>query len=411
MNNNYGYHLMAKPMGAVCNLACKYCFYLEKKSLFKEKEDYRMPYNVLEAYVKNYIETQNVPLISFVWQGGEPMLIGIDFYKKAIELQKKYSAGKKITNSIQTNGILMDDEWAVFFKNNNFMVGLSLDGPKHVHDKYRVDTNSNPTFDKVMNALEIFKSHNIEYNILASVSLYSSLYALEIYDFFKSNNIKFIQFTPLVERLPDEKSQTLGFHYSMPNSTQNNVTDFTVDPIKYGDFLISIFDKWVKNDVGEIFVMNFEWALTSWLLLPNTICIFSDKCGGCAVIEHNGDIYSCDHYVYPDYKLGNIVNDDVYKLMTSQKQVDFGESKEKNLPESCKLCDAFFACRGECPRHRFNFFPSGEYNKSYLCDAYQKYFRHIHPYMKAMRQLIENNLPVSDVMTLDKNPIVIVNKK
>ena len=215
----------------------------------------------------------------------------------------------------------------------------------------------------------------------------------------------------MVERLPDEASQTLGLHYSMPNSTENNVTDFTVDPIKYGDFLISIFDKWVRNDVGEIFVMNFEWALTSWLALPNTICIFSDKCGGCSVIEHNGEIYSCDHYVYPDYKLGNILNDDIYKLMTSQKQINFGENKEKSLPESCKLCDAFFACRGECPRHRFEKFPSGEYNKSYLCDAYQKYFRHIHSYMKAMRQLIENNLPVSDVMTLDKNPIVIVNKK
>ena len=301
---------------------------------------------------------------------------------------------KNITNSLQTNGLLIDDDWCKFLKENNFLVGLSLDGNKDIHNKYRKDIFGNGTFDRVFNSLKLLQDYNIDFNVLASVSRYSSKYPLEIYNFFKENKIKYIQFSPIVERLPDEEAKKLSLTHSIPNSNSNEkVTDYSVEPESYGDFLISIFDEWVKKDVGEIFVMNFEWALTSWLGLDSTICLFRKECSGCTVVEHNGDIYSCDHYVYPDYKIGNIINDNPRSIIDSDKQKSFG-LKKSNLPKNCLRCDALFACRGECPKNRFDKFYDGEEGKNYLCEGYKKYFYHIHPYMKAMRELLENNIDI-----------------
>ena len=405
-----GYHMMAKPMGAVCNLACTYCFYLEKKALFPQSENYKMPLNVLENYIKKYINSQDSPVISFVWQGGEPLLAGIEFYQQVIELQKKYNTGKTIENAIQTNGTLITQEWCDFFKENNISIGISLDGDKHHHDLYRICINDKPSFDNVFRGLKLLQQNNIEYNVLVCVSYDTQEHGLEIYRFFRDQGVKFIQFTPLVERVADEEASFLKLTHSSPTSASKNVTKFSVNGSKYGDFLITIFNEWVKNDVGDIFVMNFEWALTSWLGLPNTICIFTEKCGGCSIIEHNGDIYSCDHYMYPEYKLGNIMSDEPQNLMNSKQQQQF-EMQKAILPKNCQECNVRFACQGECPRHRFEDFEDGEKGKSYLCEGYKKFFRHVHPYMKAMKQLIENNIPVSRVMTLDKNPILIMNDK
>ena len=410
-----GYHIMAKPMGALCNIRCDYCFYLEKCSFFSQDENFKMSDPVLENYIRKYIQTQKIPEISFVWQGGEPMLAGIDFYKRVVELQKKYAAGKSIKNSLQTNGILLTEQWCEFLYENNFMVGLSLDGPKHIHDLHRKDKAGNGTFQSVMKGFNLLKKYNIDFNIMACVSKEASYEPLEIYMFFKSIGAKFIQFTPVVERLPDERDLELGLRNSSPPKSkpedmEKKVTEWSVEPTKFGDFLIEIFDQWVKNDVGDIFVMNFEWALTSWIGLQSTICIFSDECSGCSIIEHNGDIYSCDHFVFPDYKIGNILEDMPNKLMSSKVQREFGKRKKESLTSTCKECEVLFACKGECPRHRFEKDLIGEYGQSYLCKGYKKYFRHIHPYMKAMGQLIENNIPVSKIMTLHKEPIVIVRK-
>lgn len=407
---NKGYHLMAKPFGPICNIKCEYCFYLEKKSLFQNTEKYKMSYEVLENYIKKYIETQDIPEINFVWQGGEPTFASLDFYKDVVKLQKKYAGNKNITNSLQTNGLLIDDDWCKFLKENNFLVGLSLDGNKDIHNKYRKDIFGNGTFDRVFNSLKMLQDYNIDFNVLASVSRYSSQYPLEIYNFFKENKIKYIQFSPIVERLPDEEAKKLSLTHSIPNSNSNEkVTDYSAEPESYGDFLISIFDEWVKKDVGEIFVMNFEWALTSWLGLDSTICLFGKECSGCTVVEHNGDIYSCDHYVYPDYKIGNIITDNPRSIIDSDKQKSFG-LKKSDLPKNCLRCDALFACRGECPKNRFDKFYDGEEGKNYLCEGYKKYFYHIHPYMKAMRELLENNIDIREIMRIKESPIVVVKK-
>lgn len=403
-----GYHLMAKPVGPLCNLNCEYCFYTEKAALFPKKEyqTFLMKDDVLEQYIKEYISSQTIPEISFVWQGGEPMLAGLDFYKKAVELQKKYANGKKISNSIQTNGVLLNEEWCDFLSKNDFMVGLSLDGPEHIHNRYRKDKNGNGSFEKVMKGLELLKRYHIPYNVLACVAADTCDSPLETYRFFKKNGVKYIQFTPVVERIADEASKQCGLQHANPDAKTAKVTPWTVNAEKYGAFLVEIFDEWVKHDVGEIFVMNFEWALTSWLGLENTMCIFAKQCGDCMILEHTGDMYSCDHYMYPEYAIGNIKNDCIDQMVYSQKQ-DVFRKKKNTLPDNCKKCEVLFACYGECPRHRFEVFHDGEYGKSYLCVAYKKFFYHIHPYMKAMRQLILNRRSVKEIMTLKEKPIVI----
>jgi uncharacterized protein len=409
-----GFHILSKPIGPICNIDCNYCFYTEKTALFPKKNDYRMSDEVLETFIKNYILSQQIPEIQFVWQGGEPTLIGLDFYRKVIDFQTKYANGKKIINSIQTNGILLNEEWCKFLKENDFLVGLSLDGPRNLHDYYRVDKKGNPTFTKVLSALNLLKKYEIPFNVLVSVTRESSEKPLEVYRFLKEQGVKFIQFNPIVERTPDQIAQEIGLRHSTPlanneEGQESLVTDFSVEQGVYGSFLIEIFDEWVRNDVGSIYIMNFEWALESWLGLPSTVCIFSQECGSALAIEHNGDIYSCDHYVYPDYYLGNIREHKLNDMVESSKQRAFGGNKKNSLPKQCLNCEVKFACNGECPRHRFMRTHDNEPGLSYLCTDYKSFFYHIHPYMKVMVQLIENGLPASKVMDVIKAPIVITN--
>ncbi|MBV7274334.1 anaerobic sulfatase maturase [Clostridium sp. PL3] len=410
-----GFHILTKPIGPICNLNCKYCFYTEKKALYPEKKDFRMSDEVLEAFIHKYISSQQIPEIQFVWQGGEPTLMNLDFFHKVISLQKKYADGKKIINSLQTNGTLIDDKWCKFLKENDFLVGLSLDGPAELHDLYRIYVNGNPTLNKVINTLYLLKEYEIPYNVLLCVTKESSKYPIKVYNFLKKLGVEYIQFTPVVERIPDDMSAQIGLKHASPASKndenqQKLVTDFSVEAGSYGNFLIKIFDEWIQKDVGSIYVMNFEWALEAWMGLPSTICIFSKQCGRALAIEHNGDIYSCDHYVYPEYYLGNILVSNPKEMVEMNKQKAFGQNKESSLPEVCRECEVKFACNGECPRHRFVRTYDNKPGLSYLCQDYKKFFRHIHKYMKVMVQLIENNLPASKVMDVIKGPLVITKK-
>ncbi|MEH7094430.1 anaerobic sulfatase maturase [Neobacillus vireti] len=409
-----GFHVLSKPAGPICNIDCNYCFYTEKEALFPKKNNFRMSDEVLEKFIKTYISSQDIPEIQFVWQGGEPTLVGLDYYRKVVSLQAKYAGGKKIINSLQTNGIRLNDEWCTFLKENVFLVGLSLDGPENLHDYYRVDKKGNPTFSKVLAALNLLKEYEIPFNVLVSVTRESSRKPLEVYHFLKNQGVEFIQFNPIIERTPDEMAVKIGLRHATPQANhaegqKDLVTDFSVEQGAFGNFLTEIFDEWVRNDVGTVHVMNFEWALESWLGLPSTVCIFSEECGNALAIEHNGDIYSCDHYVYPDYHLGNVLEQNLKGMVESNKQKAFGQNKKSSLPKQCRECEVKFACHGECPRHRFVRTHDNEPGLSYLCSDYKHYFHHIHRYMKVMVQLIENGLPASKVMDVIKAPIVIAN--
>ncbi len=333
--------IMAKPIGPACNLRCQYCFYLEKEVLL-DSGNHRMNDEVLETYVRKYIESQpgNNP-IEFHWQGGEPMLIGLEFYRRAVEFQRRYANGRRVTNTLQTNGTLLDEEWGRFLSKGKWMVGLSLDGPKEIHDTYRLDTLGEGSFDSVMRGMEILKQHRVEFNVLASVTPASTKQPLEVYDFLKKSGVKFVQFMPIVERLPDQAAKELGLQLAVGVHSGEAVrkvrmTPWSVEPEAYGKFLCRIFDKWVRNDVGNIFVMNFEWALTNYIGKPAGVCQWMPKCGHSPIIEHNGDVYSCDHYMYPEYRLGNILTDDLQEIMQSDLQQKFGDDKLDSLPKYCK---------------------------------------------------------------------------
>lgn len=408
-------HLMAKPVGPACNLDCDYCFYTEKRVLFPGRAGARMSDQTLEAYVREYVATQKAPEILFTWQGGEPTLAGLDFFRKAVRLQEKYAAGKRISNSLQTNGTLLNDEWCRFLKANDFLVGISLDGPEHIHDGHRADRKGEPTFGRVMKGLALLQKHGVEYNVLSSVSREASSNPLEIYRFLKENGVQFIQFIPIIERKPDATAIELGLRHGAPPSPNKQSAEFTdvtpwsVEPIPFGDFLIQIFDEWVQNDVGTIHVMNFEWSLASWMGLPATICIFSKRCGDSWIIEQNGDIFLCDHFVYPQYRLGNITESGLSAMEGSTSHREFGAIKELAVSSVCRECEVRFACNGGCPKHRFLRSADGEPGSNYLCDGYKKYFRHVHSYMKVMKQLIENGLPAAKVMDVAKGAVLAVN--
>lgn len=410
-----GFQVMVKPIGPVCNLNCQYCYYSEKNVLFDNLESYRINDEVLESFIKKYIEAQDFPEIPFAWQGGEPTLMGLDFFRRVVELQRRYANGKRITNSLQTNGILIDENWCKFLMENHFLVGLSMDGPRKVHDMYRVDHSGKPTFMTVHRVLKLLQKYGVEFNILACVNRESAGKPLEVYRFFRDADVRFIQFTPVVERMPSSCDKNLGLSLSSPpvlepsSYSRSNmpVTPWSVRPKDFGDFLIAVFDEWVRNDVGKVYVMNFEWAIAAWMGIDSGACVFSSKCGNCVVMEHNGDIYSCDHFVYPNYKLGNVVTNDLNEMVRSPQQMAFGDFKETALPQQCRDCSVLFACHGECPKHRFATTAAGEYGLNYLCAGYKKYFTYIHPYMKVLKQLIENGLPAYYVMDAIKGPLVV----
>ena len=375
---------MAKPTGAMCNLDCKYCFYSSKKELYSE-EDFKMSDRVLEEYICQYIGANENPEVTFAWQGGEPTLMGIDFFIKAIQFQEKYKKpGMQIFNTIQTNGTLLDEAWCEFFKENNFLVGISIDGPQEFHDFYRRDKKGNSTFNRVIHGLRLMQKHGVDFNILATVNRVNADHPLEVYRFFKDQiKAKYIQFIPIVE-LENRNSKE-----------ESKVSDESVLPEQYGKFLSTIFDEWVKHDVGIIFVQIFDAALASWVNYPQSVCLFAPTCGTASIIEHNGDIYSCDHFVDLDHLLGNIMETPLEELMLSDKQYLFVQAKKDELPLKCIQCNLKFACQGACPKHRF-------YNDglNYLCPSYKEFFSHIDWPMRIMACLFNNGRAPSDIMPI-----------
>ena len=399
------FHILTKPVGPICNLDCKYCFYLEKEKMYPGENSWRMSDAVLEKYVREYIHSQPVAEINFAWQGGEPTLLGVDFFRKAIALQKKFADGKIISNAIQTNGTLLDDEWGEFLAANKFLVGLSIDGPAELHDQYRVDKRQQPTFERVMRGLEFLKKHRVDFNTLTVVNRANSQSPLEVYRFLKSIGSEFLQFIPLVERAAPTEMKTAGYDFAAPplpgeRGSPSVVTPWSVEAKQYGNFLCTIFDEWVRNDVGKTFVQLFDVALGNWMGLGSSLCVFAEKCGSALAIEHNGDLYSCDHYVYPQHKLGNVMNHSLGAMLNSPPQLKFGNDKLDALPKFCRDCEVRFACNGECPKHRFIHTPDGEAGLNYLCPAYKKFFNHIDPHMKTMGWLLKNDRAPAEIMAM-----------
>jgi uncharacterized protein len=399
------FQVMAKPSGASCNLGCTYCFYTEKENLYGGPAPYQMPPEVLESFIRQYIACQDTPEVQFAWQGGEPTLLGIDYFRSVIALQEKYAGSKKVTNSIQTNGTLLTDDWCRFFKKYDFLVGLSIDGPRELHDRYRIKVNGRSTFDTVMLGLALLKKHKVAFNTLTVVNDYNSRRPLEVYRFLKKNGDGHMQFIPAVERLPGEAAKNFGLRLAIPppegDMTGNSrVTSWSVSPNQLANFYISIFDEWVFHDVGKIFVQFFDVALGNWLGAGSGLCQFSPTCGMAGALEHNGDLYSCDHYVYPGHKLGNIMETPLVELMQSATQLSFGSAKLDSLPECCRVCDVRPACNGDCPKHRFSETPDSQPGLSYLCEAYKEIFSYMAPYLKVMDDLIQAGRPVPDIMRM-----------
>lgn len=412
MTKTSGIHVVAKPTGPLCNLNCAYCFYLEKKALFNPKADFRMSDKVLSTFITRYISSQPTPEVEFVWQGGEPTLLGIDFFQRVVALQQPFAGRKKIRNSLQTNGTLLTDTWCQFLKKHHFMVGLSLDGPKEIHDRYRRNHKDKGSFDRVMNGLKLLRKHQVDFNVMACVAKDTAKHPLEVYRFFKNLGIEFIQFSPVVERLPDAVSTQHGLSLAGPAALdavreQTAVTPWTVDAQDYGNFLIAIYEEWIAHDIGSIFVMNFEWALNAWVGNPSPVCIHARQCGRSLVIEHNGDVYACDHCVYPGYRLGNIITDLLPDMVKKSLNSGFGLTKETALPEYCKECDVLAACQGGCPKHRFAKTCYGEPGLQYLCHGYKEFFLHIRKYLRAMTQLLEHGLPLSLMKDAVKGPLAV----
>lgn len=383
-----GFHLLAKPTGSACNLGCKYCFFLSKKKLYPGSS-FRMSEDVLETYIRQYLESQKISQAVVAWQGGEPTLMGLDFFRRSIRhIQKYQRPGMVVQNTMQTNGILLDDEWCKFFRQNNFLIGLSLDGPKDMHDAFRVDKAGNPTFDRVMRAAKLLRKHKVEFNILTTLHAANADHPIEVYGFLRDEvGAKFIQFIPIVER-----DNETGFQEG------DKVTDRSVKPLQFGQFLISIFDEWVKRDVGKVFVQLFDVALAAWVGEPSGICAFSPTCGTSLAMEHNGDLYSCDHYVEPKYLLGNIKEKHMALVAASRKQREFGQAKLEALPDYCRKCEVLFACHGECPKNRFAESPEGEQGLNYLCAGYKAFFKHIDGPMRFMAHELENGRAPANIM-------------
>jgi uncharacterized protein len=402
------YHLMAKPMGPVCNLDCEYCFYLEKEALFPKGTRFRMTEKVLEAYVRQYIESIPGPEVAFGWQGGEPMLRGLDFFRAAVRLQEKYGDGRRVTNALQTNGLLLNDEWCEFLAENRFLVGISLDGPARMHDSYRVDKGGKPTHDRVVAAIERLRKHDVEFNTLTVVSQANAEFAVEVYRYLKSVGSRYHQYIPLVERLPDARAQELSLSWSGPPDPREGVdegevpgvTSWSVTPYQFGKFLVRIFEEWVYRDVGEVFVNYFESTLASFSGLTPGMCVFQETCGRSVIMEHDGSVYSCDHYVYPEYRLGNVAEASPRELVDSGKQRSFGDDKYKGLPGICRRCEYLFACYGECPKHRFLTSPDGEPGWNYLCEGLLAYFRHVDALMTVMASLFRGGQPPAQIMSM-----------
>ena len=394
-------YVMLKPAGAHCNLACKYCYYLEKNNLYQNTPRHLMSDEMLEQFTREYIEAQTMPQVLFTWHGGEPLMRSIDFYKKALALQKKYANGKQIDNVIQTNGTLLTDEWCEFFAQNHWLVGISIDGPQEYHDHYRVTPAGKPSWEKVMQGISLLKKHRVEWNAMAVVNAYNAEHPLEFYHFFRDNGCQYLQFTPIVERLTEhEDGRTLA---SLADDREIPLADASVTPQQWGNFLCTIFDDWVRHDVGKTFVEIFDCTLANWMGVLPGICAYSKECGHAGVMEHNGDVYSCDHFVFPEYKLGNIREQSLIDMLYGEKQQAFSRLKHTSLPRQCKECDMEFACHGECPKNRFEKDKYGEPGLNYLCQGYYQYYTHVAPYMDFMKRELLAQRPPANIMNVLKN--------
>lgn len=389
-------YVMLKPAGAHCNLACKYCYYLEKNKLYPTAQRHLMSDEMLEQFTREYIEAQTMNQVLFTWHGGEPLLRSIDFYRKALSLQQKYAGGRRIDNVIQTNGTLLTDEWCEFFAQNHWLVGISIDGPQPDHDHYRLTAAGKPSWKKVMQGIKLLKKHGVEWNAMAVVNAYNANHPLEFYRFFKENGCQFLQFTPIVERLTrHEDGRTLA---SLADKDEISLSEASVAPEQWGYFLCAIFDEWVRKDVGKIFVEIFDCTLANWMGISPGICAYSKECGHAGVMEHNGDVYSCDHFVFPEYKLGNIRDHSLIDMLYGEQQQEFSRLKHSSLPRQCKECDMEFACHGECPKNRFMKDQYGDSGLNYLCPGYYHYYQHVAPYMDYMKQELMSQRPPSNIM-------------
>ena len=389
-------YVMLKPAGAHCNLACKYCYYLEKNKLYPTAQRHLMSDEMLERFTREYIEAQTMNQVLFTWHGGEPLLRSIDFYRKALSLQQKYAGGRRIDNVIQTNGTLLTDEWCEFFAQNHWLVGISIDGPQPDHDHYRLTAAGKPSWKKVMQGIKLLKKHGVEWNAMAVVNAYNANHPLEFYRFFKENGCQFLQFTPIVERQTrHEDGRTLA---SLADKDEIPLSEASVAPEQWGYFLCAIFDEWVRKDVGKIFVEIFDCTLANWMGISPGICAYSKECGHAGVMEHNGDVYSCDHFVFPEYKLGNIRDHSLIDMLYGEQQQEFSRLKHSSLPRQCKECDMEFACHGECPKNRFMKDKYGDSGLNYLCPGYYHYYQHVAPYMDYMKQELMSQRPPSNIM-------------
>lgn len=397
-------YIMTKPVGAICNLACDYCYYLEKSKLYQESPKHIMSDELLEKFIKEYIESQTMPQVLFTWHGGETLMRPLSFYQKAMELQRKYARGRTIDNCIQTNGTLLNDEWCRFFHDNNWLVGVSIDGPQEFHDEYRKNKQGKPSFMKVMQGINLLNKHRVEWNALAVVNDFNADYPLDFYHFFKEIGCRYIQFTPIVERIFRHDD---GRHLAAVEEGDNEkLADFSVTPEQWGNFLCTIFDEWIKNDVGEYFIQLFDATLANWVGEQPGVCSLAKTCGHAGVMEFNGDVYSCDHFVFPQYKLGNIYSKTLVEMMYSDKQQQFGRNKFDSLPSQCKECQYLFACNGECPKNRFCKTASGEPGLNYLCKGYYQYFDHVAPYMDFMKkELLAERAPANIMEAIRKGEL------
>ncbi len=388
-------YVMLKPAGSLCNLACKYCYYLEKQKLYPLDKSKVISDALLEEFIKQYIEAQTMPQVLFTWHGGETLMRPISFYKHALELQKRYAYGRQIDNCIQTNGTMLTDEWCEFFKENNFLVGVSIDGPQEFHDEYRRTRSGKPSWHEVMRGIRLLKKHGVEWNALAVINDFNADYPKEFYHFFKDLGCRYIQFTPVVERTVKRAD---GLTLAPGMQEGGEVTDFSVTPEQWGNFLCTLYDEWVKQDVGEIFIQLFDATLANWAGVPPGVCSMSGECGHAAVMEFNGDVYSCDHFVYPEYRLGNIRQQTLTGLMYSDRQRNFGKLKTGTLTRQCRECRFLFACHGECPKNRFVRDVYGNPGHNYLCAGYRKFFEHVAADMDFMKAELDAQRPPSNIM-------------
>jgi uncharacterized protein len=401
------FHLLAKPTGAVCNLDCSYCFFLSKELLYPGSR-FRMAEDLLAAYLRQLIEAQaGAPEVVVAWQGGEPTMMGLDFFRRSVELvDSMKQPGQQVAYTIQTNGTLLDDEWATFFNEHGFLVGLSIDGPREIHDTYRVNKAGKGSFGQVMTGLAALRRHGVEWNALTTVHAASQDCGRQVYAFLRDEcGARFMQFIPIVERATPATLTAAeagwGEHVrGRPLYTQqgNLVTGRSVSPGGYGRFLIDIFEDWIRADIGEVYVQMFDVALANWYGEPPGLCVHSETCGLALALEHTGDVYSCDHYVEPAYKLGNIRQTHLLDLVASPAQEQFGQAKKDTLPQYCLDCDVRFACHGGCPKDRFATTPDGEPGLHYLCPSYKAFFGHIRPAMDAMCDLLRAGRAPSELM-------------